>query len=299
MGFEVKYPPNFNISYDNGISISSESYSCETEQNPPSLGRKKINASEIKIDIKKLTGNNYEDIWQQAFGFKLISKTEHKNYDGIEFIDKNKAYYFYQGAEMVFGRKAILVPNTQTSAFQIDIWKPILVYKCDEYLNKYPEELINQILSTFQFLPDTTNWKTYSSQKHGFTFSYPQKWTEYTNETSPSSININTHLPSGQVLDHTNTSIPLSFHIDLEHKSIVEPHIDINNIALTVDNRPAYQTTGFPDGTLYSFITFIPVNNNQYLKISCSPYFKQPLNENQNILHKQYNQILSTFQFLD
>ena len=144
--FSIKYPPNFNLSEkDNTTTIYSEVYECETENTPPYLENIQINASEIKIEIKEYSGNNYEDIWKTVYGFDFYSPQ-----DGQMTIDGKRAYYFYQGAEMTFGRKAILIELTSTTAIQINSWTPILVYKCDDKLDKY-SGVADQILSTFQF----------------------------------------------------------------------------------------------------------------------------------------------------
>jgi hypothetical protein len=154
-GFSIKYPSDFFYSEENNlVTIYSKPYSCETENTPPFLPRIKINASEIKIEIKKLSGTSYEEIWNNEFGFKLtdvVNGKSQNNYDGTESYDGKIAYYFDQGTEMTFGRKAILINNSPTTAIQINVWTPILVYNCVKELDRY-KGVSDQILSTLKFV---------------------------------------------------------------------------------------------------------------------------------------------------
>lgn len=172
-GYSFKYPPDFFISEeDDTTTVYSNTYECETEGNPPYDGNIKINASEIKIEIKKMTGKNYHDIWQKAYGFEFYPQEDERT-----TIDGYNAYYFDQGAEMTFGRRAILIDIAPAKAIQINSWTPILVYKCDENLRKYPG-FAEEILSTLKFessflINPATGWiinRQYAN------FEYPPDW---------------------------------------------------------------------------------------------------------------------------
>ena len=123
-GFEIKYPKEFILSENTDVvRIYSKPYQCETENTPAYLPRIKIDASEIKIEFIKIFGSNFQNIWKNSFGSKLeevINGVKQQNYDCVEYFDGKIGYYFHQGAEMTFGRKAILVEKDNTSAIQID-----------------------------------------------------------------------------------------------------------------------------------------------------------------------------------
>ncbi len=144
LGFALKTPENFTtLESKDFVTISSPIYSCETSV---SGSRQKTNVSDVEILIKKLADGNYNDIWKKTFEFDFDGKG-----DGYIMIDGTKAFYFYQGAESLLSRQAILAKSNFGSVYEIDVFGPLLVNNC-----QYPKErfsgINNQILSTFKFL---------------------------------------------------------------------------------------------------------------------------------------------------
>ena len=107
--------------------------------------RKLIDVNEVNLEFFFHSGENYGEIWNQAFGFEFDN-----NFDGKREINNNEAYYFYQGAEMTFGRLAILVKLSPTTALEINVYTPALVYDCKTSLNYHGVD--DKILDTIRFL---------------------------------------------------------------------------------------------------------------------------------------------------
>jgi hypothetical protein len=143
LGLEFSYPPQFLIEKkEESIRVSSPSVGCVTSPIPER--RERIEASEIDLDFTFHSGESYEEIWRRVFGF------EFGPVDGQREIDGREAYFFYQGAEATFGRQALLVKLSPTTALEINNYTPVLVYECETPLNQYPG-VAQKILDTIQF----------------------------------------------------------------------------------------------------------------------------------------------------
>ena len=154
-GLKLKHPQNFSIKEsDNSVVIHSPYYSCKQKGavDDPSAINEYSDIAEVRIEILQHQGQDFETIWEKVFGFPFTGEA---SYDGIETIGNKKAYYFYQGAEMAFGRKAILIEASKTKAIEINFYTPIYTFVCEEEnkqisFNREYKDLTEQILSTVE-----------------------------------------------------------------------------------------------------------------------------------------------------
>ena len=146
-GFSFKYPKEMNlISPDDfGLELTTVPINCKTDV---SGKLQNIDVRELKINMNTYSGTEFEETWRGIHGFQLQG-----NYDGQTTIGGKHAYYYYQGAESLYGRKAILVKIDSREALEINIYIPILAYDCVSPLKSQQElnNLADQILSTFEF----------------------------------------------------------------------------------------------------------------------------------------------------
>jgi len=144
LGLEVKYPPEFSVEQDAGfLRIFSPPIPCVVYET--SGAKKPIGANEVNLKFFLHSGESYEKIWNRVFGFEFDT-----NFDGKKEIGGNEAYYFYQGPEMTFGRQAILVKLSPTTALEIDVYIPVSIQNCETPLNQYPE-VADKILDALHF----------------------------------------------------------------------------------------------------------------------------------------------------
>lgn len=144
LDFEVRYPPEFSIEQGmNSLRIFSPPILCTAYDETGT--KESIDVNEVNLEFFPHSGESYEEIWNQVFGFEFDD-----NFDGKKKIDDNEAYYFYQGAEMTFGRQAILVKLSPITALEINVYTPVLVHDCEMPLNQYPGAA-DKILDTLHF----------------------------------------------------------------------------------------------------------------------------------------------------
>lgn len=150
VGLEFKCPQDFSVEQEgNSLTIYSPQYLCRVKGSSDSLEK----TSEITINTVLHQGGSFEEIWLDTFGFPF---TGEGSYDGVETIGGKKAYYFYQGAEMPFGRKTYLIELTPTKALEVNIFTPSYAFECEDQIQEFSQHLkytnlANQILSTFKF----------------------------------------------------------------------------------------------------------------------------------------------------
>ena len=142
--FNFKYPSSFLTGQENGDFIFfSEPVNCKTGVTG---SEREISINEVYIRTGLRTGESYESIWKNTYGYEFDSSS----YDREITIDGKRGYYFYQGAESPTGSQFILIEISDQKALEIVIEKPVLVYDCTDPINKY-EDVADQILSTFKF----------------------------------------------------------------------------------------------------------------------------------------------------
>lgn len=159
LDIQFKHPTVFLIEEsDEYIRVYSPPVVCMAS-NQIAGKTEKISASEINIEFLQYQVDplsNYSEVWQEVFDYKLIGDYG-EGIDGKRIIDHKGAYYFYQGAEMIFARKIHLVRQSPTKALKITVNTPSLVYDCERPLDQYSQEKIgydinDKILSTITFL---------------------------------------------------------------------------------------------------------------------------------------------------
>jgi len=161
---------NYQISYPSTWKLTKEAEKIILEK--PDYARISIDSSNelgITLPIK---------IWISKYNSKLLNDpNRHPAASTINLIDNDNvlknipnvvtvdADFFGQG-----GKEYIFSYNKK-------IFSITGIYFVEDLPNE--ERIvsvsaeINEILSTFKFLPDTSNWKTYKNEEHSFEFKYP------------------------------------------------------------------------------------------------------------------------------
>ncbi|TSC85236.1 MAG: hypothetical protein G01um101416_1015 [Microgenomates group bacterium Gr01-1014_16] len=124
-GYKIKYPDNFRL---DDMANTVEIYSLPTVSCTSGAGignAEKVNVNELKMVINYIQSKSYSEAWKNAFEFDFDGKG-----DGNSLIAGKKAYYFYQGAEMLYSRQAFLLETIPGSYLEINIYQPQLVYNC-------------------------------------------------------------------------------------------------------------------------------------------------------------------------
>lgn len=153
LGISFAYPTDFIVEdEETKLLIHSPYYMCREKGS----GNKFKNTSEMRLEIRLHQGKSFNEVWKDAFGFAF---TGENSYDGTEIIDSKTSYYFAQGAEMAFGRKAYLVEIAPQKALEVNIYTPSYTFECESGIKEFTinpkyTEVTSQILSTFQFLND-------------------------------------------------------------------------------------------------------------------------------------------------
>lgn len=150
---QFKYPDEFIVEEkDNSIRIYSKPLVCREKGSNNEFE----NTSEISIDIFLHKNKDFNQSWLEAFNFEF----DEENVEGSELIDGNKAYYFFQGSEISFGKKSYLVEMGPQKSLEINIYTPSYTFECQDYLKEFSNDpkyskLATQILSTFKFIEQT------------------------------------------------------------------------------------------------------------------------------------------------
>ncbi|MFC1687245.1 hypothetical protein ACFL0L_01605 [Patescibacteria group bacterium] len=154
-GFTFKYPTDWEFSF--------------TDQ---------LDKSEILFRVSNSNGSKFDVLPLGDFDFELseiitsetviidgqsAQKTVYKdspNYEIYSIID-------YELNEWTSSNRIELIPTNEADA-----------------------EILQNILSTFEFLQDTSDWLTYTNDEYGYSISYPNDWTTTSTLASPGSIGI-------------------------------------------------------------------------------------------------------------
>lgn len=139
-----------------------------------------------------------------------------------------------------------------------------LYYQAAYYENPQADEILNQILSTFQFLEQTANWKTYTNDSYKITFQYPpnlemeinqvysRNYIEFIfdkNSPNPFTIKASTKYPANQTKYLIDTGPYGSRNIgdnvwDMYSLSLDEGlQLEKNNVLYSVIYPPSRETT--------------------------------------------------------
>jgi len=196
---------------------------------------------------------------------------------------------------------------------------------------KYENEIFDQILSTFKFIDptsqvDTSNWQTYRNEEFGFEFKYPHKWeTEPVTFESPGenifSVFFFGHGEPGDVmvtvyLNKDNLNINEWFDKVLRGKERFTTNFPADNtirydsernVTISYDNDSVYpvvisalEVSDTVFGNITKRLFFTTKNDDVRLdgdhvieiRVSYTEYTYPPPEE-------AFNQILSTFEFID
>jgi hypothetical protein len=151
LGINIKLPTYIKIEEEEKkLTLVSESINCTT--NATTDGKADtIPVSNYLIEIIKhnlIETAEYEDAWKEIFNFELSG-----NNDGEMSIGGTTGNYFFQGAESLYGRKAILIETSENTFFEINVYTPTLAYNCEkELIDSTEQTKINEkILSTIEF----------------------------------------------------------------------------------------------------------------------------------------------------
>ncbi len=173
-----------------------------------------------------------------------------------------------------------------------------------------PPEVIPQVIETSPTPDETANWQTYRNEKYGFEFKYPQNWKINDKELPDDAIfriesDIDSGVPYGPI--DPPPTLPYSIVVGIiENASNLDEWIANNNAGIkskitTMKNNDFiyYKAIDVPSmsGELNYYI---PLNQKgSYLNLSLSPYFEPDEYKEQKEAVKLFDQILSTFKFLD
>jgi hypothetical protein len=199
-GFEFKYPEKLNTQYVNlyssppTITISSinQNFSCQNNQNL------KTAFGYGKRESITINGNNY-CITTGTAGTAGISYTTYQY-----VTNRNNKQLTL---EFILSLVSCGAVNEMS--------------KCEtEQKDFNPNILADQILSTFRFLDETANWKTYRNDNLGFEIKYPDGW-----EVQDSGFNN----PSCDVNRFAGVNCLISFYIEQNNSLIpIDKWIDDN-----------------------------------------------------------------------
>lgn len=240
----------------------------------------------LTIELARHKGNSFAQIWENAFG----SVFQPENYDGGEKIAGYNAYYFYQGAEMQFGRKAILVNLSPSSALEINIYTPIYDFECQNGSLNMFSGYDHLILSTFEIIDISP--KIYSNEY--YSFEYPGYWSI---STSPTESGFPEFLASSCGSGGMHIAIINSSSLDQVITD--DPYYKGFPETTTLDDQPARYFVYLGDpGSATPFAKMIALFPSQDKIVALRFYESCNLTLNEAI-EKEFTQILSTFKFLE
>lgn len=197
------------------------------------------------------------------------------------------------------------LPGDPTTAFySVKTW---MVYKDMNYyfvffgkeeLVKENLKLYNNILSSFEILNqnaiDTTNWKTYTNSKYGYSIKYPDSWT--TNESDLNSVNV---VDMGKEAKSVRIYVLKADPADLVYLDDIDKYIEdkiltnsnlIEDGSVNINNYSGHKYTFNNSKEEDNYAVYFGIADNQYVLI------KEISNKSQ---FKDYNleidQVISTF----
>lgn len=150
--YSFKYPSDYSVSSENErVTVRSTPTQCQTggfaDKPVP------ITGYDTEITIIYHVGDSYKDMWKKAFDFEFDPSNPNLSSDGEKTISGKSAYYFFQQAESPYGRTAYLVELTPTTALEINLYVPVLLFNCERPLDQFKgQQIADTILSTFEFL---------------------------------------------------------------------------------------------------------------------------------------------------
>jgi len=257
--------------------------------------------------------------------FSIIKKTYPTVFTDSSFLDKlEKEYLFYGHGNATENRKS-LIPITiadvtvytgNSDAATENLWSHYYFIYRDNNIYKieatedigFPErrenEIHNQIISTFKFLPlnqpnETTNLKTYINERMGFQVSFTTEWNLPNNAYKNQETNFET-AENFQVSKYKAGENPLinvekfgnKFESEEEIKKycswILEPTTTFKSSTIMVDNHMAYLLENVKENKYFACVG-----------ISGNPGFIVVWHDNQKTRSSDFDQILATFKFIE
>ncbi len=174
-GIKLRYPTNFIIDFDSRGFISGSDY----------YGKRDFNFLIYDPSIEPSAPGFGKDKEYDGYNFAIFSgkaATNHlKNKQNIINSGKDYSPPVQSYQIEIGGQKHSLyyippsdLPNTVKRPWWF-ISFPLKNGCTMIVTGNYNQNILNQILSTFEFLPDKSDWKTYTNEKYGFeTQHYPQ-----------------------------------------------------------------------------------------------------------------------------
>jgi len=298
-GYELKYPEGWVI--DNTYSDSRFTLRGDSET---SVGGDTYWANYVRQpEMPTSTPADYRDLYLLIYKFDSGSAIE-------DFV--NNFYYKYGQTDIVQRNGLITLNNTEgrqyntvSSDHPVGVKGIFTVFKLDDKFFVFKSswqsaDIHNQILSTFKFIEpvDTSDWKTYSSEKYKFSFKYPADFKIKTDT-------VRITYPNGKNwyrLELTDSSTPesplISFEVNpdgygpffpdktYEIKELENGKIEITNIVLEEKSENS------DDGYTWIIPNSIKSNNGNDYFIQF--IFKEDGKDWESI----FNQILSTIKFI-
>ena len=297
-GFELRYPPNWTYSessWDGGENETSVDYDG-IHLSPPSSTR---GITQINVYKVKNNGLNIKDYFNKN-DYSCCGPDAEPTYLGDEIMASEKV--IVDGIE---GRKALKVPEDipieEVTANWVVLEKDgeiflISNYKDVKELDLDIEKVFDQILSTFKFLPDISNWKTYKNEDYGFEFKYPREILEICNTHSSDEIVsfyesfLNCNLkPDSQSILEMYVYNPKSFIIETIElgKPLSVKKVQVSGYEFSVNEY----TPSYKKDNEKVIIAKTKISEETFLELNFT--VGQILNEH------TIDQILSTFEFLN
>jgi len=262
-----------------------------------------------KINEIKLSAENKEITYEINSFYYIYEKIKKLTQDqairqSLSYIVSEKEYFF--GHDKLLKGKDLLIRHYLDSGSNYD--EEIIYLKGNNFSlitridkDKSPKELIDQILSTFEFTNSQTSldpatWKTYKNEKYGFNFNYPQDWK--LNILSESEISLS-NITDDQLINIVVwdvTGFGYCYKYDKTKQIIVggktaetADGIGTGETAMCEKSKEIMSKIG-------NTFVLIPLATNGANKIHIS--YDYPLN-NISQVKSNLNQILSTFKFTD
>jgi hypothetical protein len=157
---------------------------------------------------------------------------------------------------------------------------------------------------------DPTNWKTYKNKDYSFEFRYPEGWIILNKNTYPkSAIDLDTLVDSGNVTGPTEPYTKINYHLSVRILNNIstplEQYISGTNAGVpitlnksNINNYEIYKSSNVPS-MFGEYHVYFKRDEKNYIELILGPYSEKEPGQNQNKIINTFDQILSTFNFID
>lgn len=143
----------------------------------------------------------------------------------------------------------------------------------------------------------TTNWKTYTSTKYGYSIKYPLDWLVRECPVSPdcSPTDETTYINSQENIGSKTEPIQYFLYISSYTDDLPKEYTFTQEL---INNKTVLRTADFPSRSGAETVLF-KRNDRDYISIGFTPYDNKGPFPQQEKFYKTFNQILQTFRFLE